>query len=193
RCREADGALAIASQIRCLSAHHQTEFRIALAGGGEEIQEVPLRHQRDELAARRQVGEVADPEALVAELALDVLDLLVRLLEELVQQAELAENVHGGWMDGVAAEVAEEVGVLLQHDDVDAGARQQEAGHHAGRAAAGDHAGAGEGLGQNGSPDQSFSVQRLTARNGRRVTTTHLSSSAMPPPGTYMDTHGFIP
>ena len=32
-------------------------------------------------------------------------------------------------MDGVAAKVAQEVGVLLEHDDVDAGARQQEAEH----------------------------------------------------------------
>ena len=43
-------------------------------------------------------------------------------------------------MDRVAAEVAQEVGVLLQHDDVDAGAREQEAEHHAGRPAAGDAA-----------------------------------------------------
>jgi hypothetical protein len=45
-------------------------------------------------------------------------------------------------MDRVAAEVAEEIGVLLQHDHVDAGARQQKARHHPGRAAARDHAGA---------------------------------------------------
>ena len=37
-------------------------------------------------------------------------------------------------MDGVAAEVAQEVGVLLEHHDIDAGARQQIAEHHAGRA-----------------------------------------------------------
>ncbi len=44
-------------------------------------------------------------------------------------------------MDRVAAEIAEEVGVLLQHDDVDAGARQQVSEHHAGGSAAGDGAG----------------------------------------------------
>ena len=41
-------------------------------------------------------------------------------------------------MDGVAAEVAQEVAVLLQHHDLDAGARQQEAQHHAGEPAAHD-------------------------------------------------------
>ena len=43
-------------------------------------------------------------------------------------------------MNGVAAEVAEEIGVLLEHDHVDAGPREQEAEHHARRPAAGDAA-----------------------------------------------------
>ena len=48
-------------------------------------------------------------------------------------------------MDGVAGEVAQEVGVLLQHQDVDARAREQEGEHHAGRPAARDAAGEGSG------------------------------------------------
>jgi hypothetical protein len=47
-------------------------------------------------------------------------------------------------MDRVAAKIAEEVGVFFQHRDIDAGAREQEAEHHAGRTAAGDDA-AGRG------------------------------------------------
>ena len=43
-------------------------------------------------------------------------------------------------MNRVAAEIAEEVGVLLQHDHVDAGAREQKSQHHPGGAAAGDAA-----------------------------------------------------
>ena len=43
-------------------------------------------------------------------------------------------------MNGVAAKVAQEVGVLLEHDDVDAGARQQVAEHEPARAAADDTA-----------------------------------------------------
>ena len=42
-------------------------------------------------------------------------------------------------MDGVAAEIAQEVGMLFEHGDMHASARQQEAKHHPGRAAA-DHA-----------------------------------------------------
>ena len=37
-------------------------------------------------------------------------------------------------MDRVAAEVAQEVRVLLQHDDIDAGTGQKVAGHHPGGA-----------------------------------------------------------
>ena len=49
--------------------------------------------------------------------------------EEGVEQAELADDLEGGRVDGVAAEIAQEIGMLLEHDHVDAGAREQEAEH----------------------------------------------------------------
>ena len=59
-----------------------------------------------------------------------------RLAEpEFVQQPQ-RRRVHG-----VAAEVAQEVRVLLQHGHVDAGAGEQQAEEHAGRTAACDGAG----------------------------------------------------
>ncbi len=76
--------------------------------------------------------------------ALKVGRLLVRQLEELVEQAELAHHVEGRGMDGVAAEIAQEVGVLLEHDHVDAGARQQEAEHEPARPTADDAATGGD-------------------------------------------------
>jgi hypothetical protein len=42
-------------------------------------------------------------------------------------------------MDGVAAEIAEEVGMLLQHLHSAPGSGEQEAGHNARRPAADDH------------------------------------------------------
>ena len=51
------------------------------------------------------------------------------------------EELEGGGVDGVAAEVAEEVGVLFEDGDVDAGAGEEEAEHDAGGAAADDAAG----------------------------------------------------
>jgi hypothetical protein len=41
-------------------------------------------------------------------------------------------------MDSIAPEVAEEIAVFLENDDVDAGARQQEPEHHSGWTSAGD-------------------------------------------------------
>ena len=46
------------------------------------------------------------------------------------EQAELGEDFHGRGVDGVAAEIAEEVGVLLDHFDGDPGAGEQQPGHH---------------------------------------------------------------
>ncbi len=73
-------------------------------------------------------------------------DLVVGLLQEFVEQAQLAHQLEGGRVDRVAAEIAQEIAVLLQHDDIDAGARQQEAEHHPGRPAAGDAALGGDRL-----------------------------------------------
>src|SRR2546427_7180322 len=54
-------------------------------------------------------------------------------------------------MDGVAAEVAKEIGVLLQHHHLDAGTGKQIPQHHAGRAASGDATSRGEDFGWHGS------------------------------------------
>ena len=66
--------------------------------------------------------------------------VVMRQLEEFVEQAEFVHHVQGRGMDRVAAEVAQEVTVLFQHHDLDPRARQQEAQHHAGGPAAHDAA-----------------------------------------------------
>ena len=66
-------------------------------------------------------------DALVADLTRELAHLLMRALEEIVEHAELVHDLERRGMDGVAAEVAQEIGVLLQHHDIDAGAGQQEA------------------------------------------------------------------
>src|SRR5258708_31952044 len=103
------------------------ERRIALAVIGEEVEEAPLRHQRDELAAGRQVGEIRESISPTAEICADAARFLVRQLEELVEQTELAHHVEGRGMDGVAADVAQEDAMLLAPVDVHARARETEA------------------------------------------------------------------
>ena len=119
--------------------------------GGEEVEEVPLRHEGDELCVGGEMGEVGRwgsvwPPMTHGEAG----DLLVRECEELVEEAELVEELERGGMDGVAAEVAEEVFVLFEHGDVDAGAGEEEAEHDAGGASADDAAGGLEGCGVGG-------------------------------------------
>jgi hypothetical protein len=133
-------AAALLDQVDRLRPHADVERGVALAVLAEKIEKVPLRHQRDELAARRQMGEIREGIFVTAEDGADIDLLLVRKLEELIEQAELAHDFEGRGMDGVAAEVAQEVGMLLEHDDVDTGAREQETQHQPAGPAADDAA-----------------------------------------------------
>ena len=68
------------------------------------------------------------------------LQALMRQLEEAINEAELIHHLERRGMHGVAAKITEEIGVLLQHHDIDAGTSEQIAKHHAGRSAADDAA-----------------------------------------------------
>jgi hypothetical protein len=133
-------AAALLDQVDRLRPHADVERGIAPAPLAEKIEEVPLRHQRDELAARRQMGEIGKGIFVTAEDGADIDLLLVRQLEKLVEQAKLGHDLQGRGVDGVAAEVAQEVGMLLEHDDIHARARQQEAEHQPAGPAADDAA-----------------------------------------------------
>src|ERR1700761_7432552 len=92
------------------------------------------------------MAEIAGGESEFAELHADVGILLVRELEQVVEDAELVHDLERGGVDRVAAEIAEEVAVLFQDDDVDAGSGEQITEHDAGRPAAGDTTGGADGL-----------------------------------------------
>ena len=62
----------------------------------------------------------------------------MRALEEPLEHAELVEDLHGRGVDGVAAEIAEEVGVLFEHLHAAAGPGEQQPGHDSGGPAADD-------------------------------------------------------
>ena len=49
----------------------------------------------------------------------------MRQLQEIIDEAELMHDLKRRRVDGVAAEIAEEVSVLFKNDDTDSGARQQ--------------------------------------------------------------------
>src|SRR5690242_9536387 len=107
---------------------------------GDEIQEIPLRHERDELAPRREVREVADRYGYAADGSGQLRELLMRPLQKLIKHAELMHDLQRGGMNGIAAEISQEIGVLLEDQHFDARTGQQESQHQSGRAAARDAA-----------------------------------------------------
>src|SRR5262249_17833676 len=102
----------------------------------EEIQKVPLRHQRNKLAMRRHASEICDLKAVAAGDTADGLQLLMRHCQELVQNSKFVHQFQGGGMDRISTEVAKEILVLFEHTDVYAFARQQISEHDTSRPAA---------------------------------------------------------
>ena len=111
---------------------------------GDEVEQIPLGHEGDELGVGGKAGEIDYRESLVAEGDRQFADLAVTKGEEFVEEAQLVEEFERRGVDGVAAEVAEEVLVLFEDGDVDALAGEEEAEHHAGGTSAND---AARGLG----------------------------------------------
>ena len=107
---------------------------------------MPLRHEGDEFAGRRQGAEIRQRYPGISDQATELADPVVRLLEELVEQPQFVHQLEGRGVNRIATKIAQEIRVFFEHDDVDAGARQQEAEHHPGRAASGYAASGGEGF-----------------------------------------------
>ena len=142
---DTDHAAPLLEEAHHLGAHPELEGRVAGRLLREKVQEVPLGQERDEPAARRQMGEVGERHRHVADLHGQLVHLLVRQLQEVLQQPELVHDLERGRMDRVAAEVAQEVGVLLEHEDLDACVGEEQPEHHPGRPSAGDATGRREG------------------------------------------------
>ncbi len=146
---QAHDSVAVLQKLVDLRLHAQMKGRIALARLGQKIEELPLRHEGEKFAVGREMREIGDLHQFITDLRAELAHLLVRPLEELVDQAELIHELERRGMDGVAAEVAEEVLVLFQHDHIDAGPGQEKAQHDARRSAAGNRAMGGDGLGRH--------------------------------------------
>src|SRR4029077_984502 len=76
-------------QVGDLVFHPQVKSRKPLRVTGQKIQKVPLRHENDELAARRQPSEIGDPHGVTVDDSAHLAQFLMRLLEEFIEQAKL--------------------------------------------------------------------------------------------------------
>ena len=113
-------------QLVAFGLHHQMECRIFATALGQEVQEIPLRHQRDELAVGWETREIRDLDRRARDSYARSLELVVRKREKVVEPTQLVKKFQRRRMHGIAAKIAEEVRIFLQDDHVDAGTRQQD-------------------------------------------------------------------
>lgn len=66
----------------------------------------------------------------------DFADFLMRQPKKFLEQSQLMQQLKGGRMNRIAAEIAIEIRVLLQNDDVNSGSGEEKARHHSRRSAA---------------------------------------------------------
>jgi hypothetical protein len=107
------------------------------------------------------MAEIRDGNRLVADLAGQMSNFLVGSFQEFIQNAELVHDFESGRMNRVAAEVAEEVGMLLQHDYIDSHARQEETEHDAGRTSSSNAATGAQGFRHGCDSKYNLQKQRL--------------------------------
>jgi hypothetical protein len=88
--------------------------------------------------AAGEAAEVGEGDALVAEAQLQLTLLVVLDLQQPVGEDEVVHHLQGRGVDGVAAKIAEEVGVLLEDHHAHPAPGKKKAQQDAGRTAAGD-------------------------------------------------------
>src|SRR5215471_14187750 len=134
--------IALDDEVNDFRPHQQLKLWVLPRLLSKEIEKVPLWHEAEKLAVGRQMCEVCQRNKLIANLAADLSDFLVRSFEKLIEQAEFIDHFESRRMDRVAAKVAEKIGVLFEHDYIDTCPREQKPEHYTGRSTA-DNAAAG--------------------------------------------------
>jgi hypothetical protein len=88
RVPHADDAAVLHDRADDLGLHPQVERRFGLAGRGQQVQQVPLRHHRDVLVPAGQVAEVAHHDAAAVRRGkLDAVDVAGRQAREPLAEA----------------------------------------------------------------------------------------------------------
>src|SRR5713101_6504510 len=104
---------ALKDQVDNFVLHAERKRREAFRLRGEKVQEIPLRHESNELAARRQTREVRHRGEVTIKNSPQLRKFLMRQFQEFVEQSELVHELERGRMNGVAAKIAIEIGVLF--------------------------------------------------------------------------------
>jgi hypothetical protein len=123
-----------------VSSWEQMKRGISASLLDQEVEKGPLRHERDEPATRRKMPEVDGRDGFVAEAKGELLYSLVWDFQKRIENSKLAHEFERRRVNGVTAKVAEEVGVLFEHRDIDARSREKQTEHNARGATARDAA-----------------------------------------------------
>jgi hypothetical protein len=136
---DARHARAINDQPLDFTFHRKSERRKRRRLVAQEIEEIPLRHHRDERRGRVQMAQVAENDFLPGNRAARFRQAVMWPLKKTLKHPQFVQYLHRRRVDGVTAKIAEEVSMLFQHQRVDSRTRKQQSGHHPGRPAAHDH------------------------------------------------------
>src|SRR6202158_513156 len=87
---------------------------------------------------RGKMREVRDRNSFISDLAGKFKNLLMGELQKIVQNAKFMHYLKCGRMDGVTAEIAQEIRVFFEHIHIDAPSGKEITQHHAGGPSPGD-------------------------------------------------------
>src|SRR5471030_3004596 len=125
QCADTVNRAVLFDKARHLRIVQQGEGRQQSGFTADEIEKIPLRHKRDELALRWQMTEVSQRGLFPINFAIQFFGTLMRKLQEFVEKTQPPDDLQRRRVNGVAAKIAQEIGVLLQYRDAYAFARQQ--------------------------------------------------------------------
>ncbi len=160
----AGDSAALDDEIGDLVLHAHVEARIFLAELRDEVQEVPLRHEREELAVRVEVREVGDGQREVVDLRADGRGIpgAGRLRNSSIAPSSYMSSSVDGWIVSPRKSRKKSACFSSTVTSTPARARRQ-AEHHAGRSAADDAAAGGGGGGRHGG-NMGFARAAVTSR-----------------------------
>jgi len=113
-------------QVIDLCRHFKLESGIMPCVLNDKIQKIPLWHEGNETAVRRQMGKICDLQKIVANLSAERSRFLVGAAQELRQEPEFVHDFERRGMDRIPAEVTQEIGMLFEDYDGDSGSGQKQ-------------------------------------------------------------------
>lgn len=106
---QAGDAPVVEDQVANLRLHSQLEGGIPPRVFGQKVQKIPLRHEGDEPAMRRQMCKIGHLYKILTDLPAECSCLLMRPLQKRLEQPELAHDFEGRRMDRIPPEVAQKI------------------------------------------------------------------------------------